>query len=108
MLDPLPRWLRAEVLSTGDLSIGGQFIPGEGSHARDVQDMLLSGAGPQQLADVGVGWMVRESDHDVEVQRIGGSTPASPHRGLLIGAHLVWLASLVGGAVGMTLRRGDG
>ena len=101
VLDPLPRWLRAEVLTTGDLSIGRLTVPGEGVRARAMQDLLLAGASPQQLADVGVGWVVRESDRDVTVQRIGGSAPASPHRGLLIAAHLVWLAVLVGGAAGM-------
>ena len=44
VLDPLPRWVRADVLSTGDLTIGGRTVPGEGERARAVQQMLLSGA----------------------------------------------------------------
>lgn len=104
VLDPLPRWLRAEVLTTGDLSIGGRTVPGEGEHARVVQSLLLSGASPQQLADAGVGWVVRESDHDISVQRIGGTLAASPHRRLLIAAHVVWLGLLVGAGVGMAAQ----
>lgn len=104
VLDPLPRWLRADVFSTGDLSIGGHVVPGEGVRARAIQDMLVSGATPQQLADAGVGWVVRETDGDVVVQRIGGSAPAATHRGLLIVAHLVWLGLLVGAGVGLVAQ----
>ncbi|MDV3128603.1 hypothetical protein M1247_27110 [Mycobacterium sp. 21AC1] len=105
VLDPLPRWLRAEVLTTGDLSIGGQTVPGEGVHARAVQALVLSNASPQELADAGVGWVVRESDGDVTAQRVGGSAPAAPGRAVMIGAHLVWLALLIGGAMGMAAGR---
>ncbi len=105
VLDPLPRWLRAEVLTTGDLSIGGQTVPGEGVHARAVQDLVLSGATDQQLAEAGVGWVVRESDQEVSVQYVGGSAPAAPHRGVMIASHLVWLLTLAGGAIGMGISR---
>lgn len=105
VLDPLPRWVRAEVLSTGDLNIGGQLIPGEGVQARAVQDLLLSGASTQQLADAGVGWVVRETAAGVTAEHIGGSGAASPHRGLLIAAHLVWLAMLIVGAGFLLPRR---
>jgi len=37
VLDPLPRWVRADVLTTGDLTIAGRTVPGEGDRARDVQ-----------------------------------------------------------------------
>ncbi|MDA0252925.1 MAG: hypothetical protein O3A42_18610, partial [Actinobacteria bacterium] len=49
VLDPLPRWLRAEVLATGDLLVAGQTVPGEGARAREVQRLLLSGADPAAL-----------------------------------------------------------
>ncbi|WP_236732275.1 hypothetical protein [Mycolicibacterium peregrinum] len=115
VLDPLPRWLRAEVLSTGDLVIGGQVVPGEGTRAREVQDLMRSGADRQTMADAGVGWLVVETngvpaeldlpvayrDADVALYRIGGDHRASPHRNMLIAAHLVWLLAVVGGAVGM-------
>ncbi len=104
VLDPLPRWLRAEVFSTGDLSIGGHIVPGEGARARAVQQLLLSGASPQQLADAGVGWVVRETGGDVAVQRIGGSAPAAAHRGILIAAHLVWLGLLMAAGIGLAVQ----
>ncbi|NOP96673.1 hypothetical protein A5637_23700 [Mycolicibacterium fortuitum] len=117
VLDPLPRWLRADVLTTGDLVIGGQVVPGEGRHAREVQDLLRSGADRQTLADAGVGWLVVETngvpaeldlpaayrDGDIAVYRIGGARPASPDRGVLITAHLVWLGVLAVGAIGMVV-----
>ncbi|WP_232375381.1 hypothetical protein [Mycolicibacterium baixiangningiae] len=120
VLDPLPRWVRAEVLSTGDLVIGGTTVPGEGVRARAVQELLLRGAPVSELAAAGVGWVVVESgsaamdlplayrDEGLTVYRVGGERPASPHRGLLIAAHGAWLALLVGslfaGVIG--LRRG--
>lgn len=127
VLDPLPRWLRADVLTTGDLVIGGQVVPGEGRRAREVQDLLRSGADRRTLADAGVGWLVVETngvpaeldlpaayrDGDIAVYRIGGDRPASPDRGVLIAAHLVWLGVLAAGAIGMAVgswrgRRGSG
>jgi hypothetical protein len=104
VLDPLPRWVRAEVLSTGDLNIGGRTIPGEGVRARAVQDLLMTGASAGQLAEAGVGWVVREGPSGLTAERIGGAGVAAPHRGLLIAAHLVWLSLLVVGGVGL-LRR---
>jgi len=124
VLDPLPRWVRAEVLSTGDLTVGGQTVPGEGSHARDVQQALLSGTEPVALGVKGVGWVVKEADADGEmgsaaktltrlpvsyrdadltVYRVGGRAPtvsAGPRRAAMA-AHLVWLAMLVVGAGGL-------
>ncbi|KMO72425.1 hypothetical protein [Mycolicibacterium chubuense] len=117
VLDPLPRWLRAEVLATGDLSIGGRTVPGEGVHAREVQAMLLAGADRDQLAAAGVGWVVVEGsganlalpvafrDSELTVYRVGGDSPSSPHRGVVLAAHGVWLAQLVVGLGAMALRR---
>ncbi len=122
MLDPLPRWVRADVLSTGDLTIAGRRVPGEGAHARRVQERLLAGADRAELAALGVGWVVVEGGHaplplpvayrddDVAVYAIGGTTPASPHRALMIAAHLVWLAQLgvgLGAMAVCTSRRAD-
>ncbi|MCZ8379900.1 hypothetical protein O6P37_13585 [Mycobacterium sp. CPCC 205372] len=115
VLDPLPRWVRADVLSTGDLVIGGRTVPGEGARAREVQDMVLGGATREELAAAGVGWVVVESgsgdldlplafrDDDLTVYRVGGSAPASPHRALMIAVHLAWLAVLLAGAAGTTV-----
>jgi hypothetical protein len=134
VLDPLPRWLRADVLSTGDLSITGATVLGEGRHARDVQRLLLEGAEPQQLRRAGVGWLVVESGtpgemglaartldrlpvtyrgRDLALYRVGGMTAGASagQRRTAVIAHLAWLAMLVGGAVAMAVtywrRRGQ-
>ena len=49
VLDPLPRWLRADVLSTGDLTISGATVLGEGDRARDVQRLLVNGVEPHSF-----------------------------------------------------------
>jgi hypothetical protein len=119
VLDPLPRWVSADVLATGDLVIGGRAVPGEGERARVVQRLLTSGADAAEVADAGVGWVVVESGGaplalpvayrgaDLTLYRVGGDHPASAHRGVLIAAHLIWLAALLVGATGsvISLRR---
>jgi hypothetical protein len=131
VLDPLPRWVRARVLATGDLTISGRTVLGEGRFARDVQRLLLDGAEPARLARAGVGWVVVESgtagemgkaaktlatlpvvyrDADLTLYRVGGdSAGASPgERALMVLAHLVWVAVLAAGAAGTavaTVRR---
>jgi hypothetical protein len=122
VLDPLPRWLRAEVLATGDLLVAGQTVPGEGARAREVQRLLLSGADPAALRPAGVGWVVIESgtpgttgsaadtdgrlpvayrDDDLVLYRVGGIGPAAPpgRRATVIAAHLLWAGMLLGSAV---------
>ncbi|MDX1892283.1 hypothetical protein [Mycolicibacterium sp. 050158] len=116
VLDPLPRWVSADVLTTGDLVIGGRIVPGEGVRARRVQDLIRSGAGADELARAGVGWVVVEgggqprlalplafADDDLAVYRVGGDHPRASHRGIMIAAHLVWLATLLTGAMGMAV-----
>ncbi|MDT5145632.1 MAG: hypothetical protein QOC58_277, partial [Mycobacterium sp.] len=131
VLDPLPRWVRADVLTTGDLVISGVAVPGEGDHARAVQELLLSGPDPAALAPAGVGWLVVESDtvgdtgaaprtlealtpvhrdREFALYRIGGQTPgaSAARRRATVIAHLAWLAMLVAGgagALGVTARR---
>lgn len=117
VLDPLPRWVSADVLATGDLVIGGRTVPGEGARARRVQDLLLRGADMHQLATAGVGWVVVEGsapplslpiayrDKDIALYRVGGVTPAASGRALLIAAHLVWLGMLVGALAAMVVQR---
>jgi hypothetical protein len=85
VLDPLPRWVSADVLTTGDLLIGGRTVPGEGERARVVQRLLTSGADAGEVAGAGVGWVVVESpgstplalpvayrDDDLTLYRVGG------------------------------------
>ena len=123
VLDPLPRWVRADVLSTGDLVISGTVIPGEGNHARAVQELLLAGPDPSALAPAGVGWLVVESDtagdmgaaartlgaltpvyrdDEFALYRIGGDTAgvSARTRTATLIAHLAWLAMLIVGGVG--------
>ncbi len=132
VLDPWPRWVRAEVLTTGDLTIGGKTVAGEGSHAREVQRLLEAGSDPATLARAGVGWLVVQrgtpgdlggadrvlrqlspsyTDPDIALYRIGGSSSAAPQdkRMLSIAAHLVWAVLLLGSGAalaGSALRRG--
>lgn len=117
VLDPLPRWVSADVLTTGDLNIGGRTVPGEGERARKVQDMVLAGAGVEELAAAGVGWVVTEgsgpaltlpvayADDDIVLYRVGGEHVGASHRGVMIAAHLAWLAALLAGAVGVIATR---
>ncbi len=128
VLDPLPRWVRADVLSTGDLTIAGQTVPGEGTRAREIQELLLGGAPAEQLTGAGVGWVVAQigsrgemgsgaktlanlpvvyRDGEIALHRAGGqSAAAAPsHRRLAVAAHLAWLAVLAGGGAGMLLAR---
>jgi hypothetical protein len=123
VLDPLPRWVRADVLTTGDLAISGVIVPGEGHHARAVQGLLLTGPDPSTLAPAGVGWLVVESDSagdmgaaartldaltpvyrddEFALYRIGGDTAGASRVRLAVTvfAHLAWLAMLIGGAAG--------
>jgi hypothetical protein len=126
VLDPLPRWVRPDVLSTGDLVISGTTIAGEGAHARAVQELLMSGPDPSALAAAGVAWLVVESDsagdmgsaahtlgalapvyrdHEIALYRIGGRTAAvaAGQRTVTVIAHLAWLALLLGGGTGAVI-----
>jgi hypothetical protein len=105
VLDPLPRWVRADVLTTGDLTISGRLVPGEGGRAREVQRLLAAGADHEALARAGVRWLVVESGDVVTATRLGGDHPVAPHRTLLLVAHAVWLALLVAGGVGALMGR---
>ena len=128
VLDPLPRWLRAEVLFTGDLQVSGRTVTGEGDRARAVQEILLTGADRAALERAGVGWVVLESgtpghlgeartglqrlpvaysDSDLTLYRVGADSPgaARGHRLAVLGAHLVWAGLVLGGAVAMGVTR---
>jgi hypothetical protein len=128
VLDPLPRWVRGDVLITGDLIISGVTVPGEGYRAHEVQRLLLAGADPGGLRRAGVAWLAVEAGtpgdiglaakafqrlpvvyrgHDLTLYRVGGSAVGAPanRRILSVIAHLVWLEMLVVGAVGMAIAR---
>ncbi len=126
VLDPLPRWVRADVLITGDLIISGVTVPGEGYRAHEVQRLLLAGADPIAVRRAGVAWLVIEAGtpgnmgsaaktfdrlpvtyhgRDLVLYRVGGATAGVPadRRLLAVIAHLVWLEMLIGGAIGTTV-----
>ncbi|GFG73959.1 hypothetical protein [Mycobacterium botniense] len=126
VLDPLPRWVHADVLSTGDLTISGLTIRGEGGRARAVQTLLLAGSSPAAVARAGVAWLVVESgtpgdmgraprtldalpvvyrDADLALLRVGGETAgiSAGRRRATVTAHLAWLALLAGGAAGLAV-----
>lgn len=128
VLDPLPRWVRAEVLSSGDLSVSGRTVRGEGDHARAVQELLLRGAAPAELAAAGVGWVVVEADSagefgaaaetldrlpvavrdgDLVLYRVGGHAEgaSAARRGAVLAAHGLWLGLIVLTAVVSRPRR---
>jgi len=123
ILDPLSRWVRADVLSTGDLIVSGRTVAGEGDHAREVHRLLSDGADRATLAAAGVGWVVTEtgsqmmpqlpvaySDGDLTLYRVGGMSPAIPQwkRNAVTAAHLIWAGMLVFSATVLgvrTLRR---
>lgn len=128
VLDPLPRWIGSEVLQTGDLVISGLTVPGEGTRARAIQELLLAGASPTDLARAGVGWLVVEADSagvmgaaartlaalhpvyrdaDISLYRIGGTSPgvSADRRLSSILAHLPWLALLLTGGLGLVAAR---
>jgi hypothetical protein len=127
VLDPLPRWVRADVLTTGDLNIAGVTVPGEGNRAHQVQRLLLAGADPAGLRHAGVGWLVVEAGtpgdmglaartferlpvtyrgRDLMLYRVGGAAAGVPadRRLVAVIAHLVWLVMLIGGAIGTAIR----
>lgn len=117
VLDPLPRWVSAEVLVSGDLVIGGQTVPGEGVRGREATRLLVDGASRAELADAGIGWVVVEGasepldlpvayrDSELTLYEVGGTAPPADKRGLLIAAHLVWLGLLVGAGITAAVRR---
>lgn len=118
VLDPLPRWVQADVLMTGDLTVGGRTVPGEGVRARAVQQLLTDGADRETLADAGVGWVVVENiwatgysrpaldlpevyrDGDLTLYRVGGERAPAPGRAAVLAAHWAWVGLLIAGLVG--------
>ncbi|OBK20177.1 hypothetical protein [Mycobacterium asiaticum] len=127
VLDPLPRWVGSEVLTSGDLVISGVTVPGEGARARAVQQLLLSGPEPSALAAAGVMWLVVESDsagetgaaartvhalppvyrdREMALYRIGGDTARADSTDVTLTmlAHLAWLGLLLVGAAGALVR----
>jgi hypothetical protein len=128
VLDPLPRWVRADVLTTGDLNVSGVTVAGEGARARAIERMLLGGMDAAALPAAGVTWLVVEArtpgetgaaartlstlrttyrDGDLTLYRVGGETGrqvATGVRRTVLTAHLLWLAMLGAGGVATAVR----
>ncbi|MFX0574174.1 hypothetical protein [Nocardia nepalensis] len=123
VLDPAPRMLPRDVLQTGELPVHGRTVAGEGARAREVESVLLHGGSVQQLAGLGVGWVLLErttpgplgeskttlaqlesvySDAQLALYRVPGTTDHRAeshltHRVIAYAAHILWAALLVGG-----------
>ncbi|MEV6215215.1 hypothetical protein [Nocardia sp. NPDC051833] len=122
VLDPAPRILPNDVLQTGELRVRGYAVNGEGNRARRVEDALLRGASPAEIAALGVGWIVVErttpgplgdsgktlaaaelayQDADLALYRLADHAPtdiATPaQRWISAAAHLLWATLLIGG-----------
>ncbi|WP_324194492.1 hypothetical protein [Nocardia blacklockiae] len=129
VLDPAPRMLPRDVLQTGELPVRGRTVSGEGSRARDVEQLLLHGGTPGELAAHGVGWVLVErktpgplgnskttldqlipvhTDADLALYRVPDaadirSQSHAAHRNIAAAAHLLWALLLLAGA-GATIR----
>lgn len=44
VLDPFPRWIRADTVSSGDLRVDGHDVRGDGTRGRQVEELLRAGA----------------------------------------------------------------
>ncbi|MFD8243807.1 hypothetical protein [Nocardia sp. NPDC059691] len=124
VLDPAPRMLPNDVLQTGELPVRGRTVSGEGARAREVENLLLHGGPPADLARLGVGWILVErttpgplgasastlaqvervyEDPDLALYRVPGvierGAPTTAQRWVAAAAHVLWGASLIAGPV---------
>ncbi|GAB2648557.1 hypothetical protein GCM10027088_27610 [Nocardia goodfellowii] len=129
VLDPAPRMLPNDVLQTGELPVRGAVVSGEGKRAQQAETLLLQGGSAEQLAALGVGWVLVERttpgplgeskntiaqldpvyvDSELALYRVPGTrvTEAEGTQRLLAGAaHILWAGMLfVGLAAGLARR----
>ncbi|MGH3724887.1 MAG: hypothetical protein ACRDUS_12300 [Mycobacterium sp.] len=129
VLDPFPRWIRADVVSSGDLRVDGQDVRGDGRRGRRVEELLRAGAGPRELAAQGIGWVVVQAgtpgeqglssktlsqleavyrDGDIALYRVPGPwapiEASSSRRMAVLAAHLVWVLLLAAGPAAAVIR----
>ena len=126
-LDPAPRLLRADVLQTGELTVGDTTVDRTESRATAAESAVLAGASPADLAEFGVGWVVVEGrlpadapaqqtlaaatevfdGADLRVYRIENPTTVSASavdRTLVWIAHLLWIVLIANGFVAIVLQ----
>ncbi|WP_020106269.1 hypothetical protein [Nocardia sp. 348MFTsu5.1] len=126
-LDPAPRLLRADVLQTGELVVGGRAVDRTESRATAAESALLSGASPAELAELGVGWVLVEGrlaadsparptldaatevfdGEDLRVYWIEGARTVSAStidRVAVWSAHLLWIVLIANGFVAIVLK----
>ncbi|GAC58733.1 hypothetical protein GOHSU_47_00190 [Gordonia hirsuta DSM 44140 = NBRC 16056] len=125
-LSPLPRMLDAPVLLGGELTVDDQTLDRPAGRTGQVSEVLDRGGAPEELARLGVGWVVVEADGapqqlaaqvppvfqgaDLTVYRIDGAqSPPAPGSGAWVAAgvaHGLWLLCLLAGPVAqLTSRR---
>ncbi len=133
VLDPAPRMLRAPVLQTGELRVGGRSVDRLPGPAADAEAALAAGGEPLagRLAELGVGWVLVEAvaqdgesffptvplpglalavdTPDLRLYRvpgeIGTATVPGAQRAGAWAAHLLWASVLLGGVAVAGLRR---
>lgn len=111
--------LRAPVIESGALTVDGEVVDPPSEHAAAVASALEAGGAPDDLATLGVGWVLVENDspparlaadarlvHDGDDLRLYRVDDPAHHgaeatdRALAIAAHLLWAAMLVAGVAG--------
>ncbi|WP_067830847.1 hypothetical protein [Nocardia inohanensis] len=122
VLDPAPRMLRRDVLQTGELPVAGGSVAGEGTRAREAEQVLLHGGSAARLGELGVGWVLMEggtpgpvgeskttldqlipvyADRELRLYRVPGAIAdhdaSAADRRISGAAHLLWAALLISG-----------
>ncbi|WP_231702872.1 hypothetical protein [Tsukamurella asaccharolytica] len=136
VLDPAPRMLRAPVLQTGELRIGGKSVDRVPGAASDAEAALAAGGDALggRLAELGVGWVLVEAvsadggaafpavplpglalavdTPELRLYRVPGEittvSASSAERAGAVAAHLLWAAVLFGGAAAAATGRARG
>ncbi|MGW0246119.1 hypothetical protein ACWDYH_05705 [Nocardia goodfellowii] len=129
VLDPAPRMLPNDVLQTGELPVRGAVVSGEGKRAQQAETLLLQGGSAEQLAALGVGWVLVEHttpgplgeskntisqldpvyiDSQLALYRVPGTRVTEAegtHRFLAGAAHILWAGLLFAGLAAGLARR---
>ncbi|GAA10924.1 hypothetical protein [Gordonia alkanivorans] len=118
-LDPAARMLRAPVIESGALTVDGEVVDPPSEHAAAVASALEAGGSPEDLAALGVGWVLVENNSpparlaadarlahdgdDLRLYRVDDPADrgaGAADRTMAIAAHLLWAAMLGTGVVG--------